>query len=169
MKRILFTILILQGLLCHAVTYEFKSTSSMSTMSGRNIQITEVGSVSPIQYGTTADYNGYAQTTPYKAQAAERSEWDGYEEYNGVRVYWKVTRDVFGIYFFTITYSDGSSEKYRGLFDEAGAIAHAKESAMEKAKEQAMAMPIGSPTLPVMVIVGCYVAYKSKRKNLKDN
>lgn len=164
MRRILLTTLFLYGLLCHAVTYEFRSTSSMPSVSGREIQVTEVGSVNPIQYGTISEYVGHAKSAPYKAPAAEKAEWDGYEEYGGIRIYWKVTKDLWGVYFFTITYSDGTTEKYQGLFDEKGAIAHAKEAAKEKAKEQAMAMPIGSPIIPGLVLVGCYVACKTKRK-----
>lgn len=98
-------------------------------------------------------------SSPYKAPSAEKNEWDGYEEYGKVRIYWKVTKDVWGIYFFTIAYSDGTSEKHHGLFDEDGAISRAKEVAKQKAQDQAMSVPIGNPPLILFAIL--LLAYMS--------
>lgn len=90
---------------------------------------------------------------------------DGYS----ATISYEITGNLLGWVWFTITYSDGTSETYWGTLS--GAKSRATEVARQKAQEEAerlrdeaMATPIGEPLVPTAIILTFYAVYKRKHK-----
>ena len=100
-------------------------------------------------------YNTYLNNTP--SDYAANTKGSGAATVNGVTVTWEVYAPAFGIVWWIINYSDGTSEKYFGLFE--NAKRYAQEQAYKKAQQLANSVPIGNGLYVLLIFTMLYIFY----------
>ena len=100
-------------------------------------------------------YNTYLNNT--SSDYAANKKGSGAATVNGVTVTWEVYAPAFGIFWWIINYSDGTSEKYLGLFEDAKR--YAQEQAYKKAQQLANSLPIGNGLYVLLIFTIIYIFY----------
>ena len=98
-------------------------------------------------------YNPYLNNTI--SDYAINDKESGAATVNGVTVTWLVYAPAFGIFWWIITYSDGTSEEYFGLFGDAKR--YAQEQAYKKAQQIANSVPIGNGLCVLLIFTVIYL------------
>ena len=94
---------------------------------------------------------------------AANDKGSGAATVNGVTVTWEVYAPAFGIFWWIINYSDGTSEKYLGLFEDAKR--YAQEQAYKKAQQLANSLPIGNGLYVLLIFTVIYIFYIKNKKH----
>ena len=97
-------------------------------------------------------------TSDYAANDKE----SGAATVNGVTVTWEVYAPAFGIVWWIINYSDGTSEEYFGSFE--NAKRYAQEQAYKKAQQLANSLPIGNGLYILLIFTIIYIFYIKNKK-----
>ena len=100
-------------------------------------------------------YNTYLNNT--SSDYAANDKGSGAATVNGVTVTWEVYAPVFGIIWWIINYSDGTSEEYFGSFG--NAKRYAQEQAYKKAQQLANSVPIGNGLYVLLIFTILYIFY----------
>ena len=100
-------------------------------------------------------YNTYLNNT--SSDYAANTKGSGAATVNGVTVTWEVYAPALGIVWWIINYSDGTSEKYLGLFE--NAKRYAQEQAYKKAQQLANSLPIGNGLYILLIFTIIYIFY----------
>ena len=108
-------------------------------------------------------YNTYLNNT--QSDYAANDKGNGAATVNGVTVTWEVYAPAFGIFWWIINYSDGTSEEYFGSFE--NAKRHAQEQAHKKAQQLANSVPIGNGLYILLIFTVIYIFY-IKNKNTEN-
>ena len=95
--------------------------------------------------------------TTYSSDYAANDKGSGAATVNGVTVTWEVYAPVFGIIWWIINYSDGTSEEYFGSFE--NAKRYAQEQAYKKAQQLANSIPIGNGLYVLLIFTVIYIFY----------
>ena len=107
-------------------------------------------------------YNTYLNNTP--SDYAANTKGSGAATVNDVTVTWEVYAPAFGIFWWIINYSDGTSEEYFGSFE--NAKRYAQEQAYKKAQQLANSLPIGNGLYILLIFTVIYLLvkfYKEKK------
>ena len=136
--------------------------------------LAQLPSTQPLVQSPFNDYHLTTETeqielyTMYSSDYAANTKGSGAATVNGVTVTWEVYAPVFGIVWWVINYSDGTSEEYFGLFE--NAKRYAQEQAYKKAQQLANSLPIGNGLYILLVFTIIYIFYiKNKNKNITSN
>ena len=105
-------------------------------------------------------YNTYLNTT--QSDYAANTKGSGSATVNGVTVTWEVYAPAFGIFWWIINYSDGTSEEYFGSFE--NAKRYAQEQAYKKAQQLANSIPIGNGLYILLIFTVIYIFYIKNKK-----
>ena len=100
-------------------------------------------------------YNIYLNNT--QSDYAANDKGSGAATVNGVTVTWEVYAPIFGIIWWIINYSDGTSEEYFGSFE--NAKRYAQEQAYKKAQQLANSIPIGNGLYILLIFTVIYIFY----------
>ena len=100
-------------------------------------------------------YTTYLNNT--SSDYAANDKGSGAATVNGVTVTWEVYAPAFGIVWWVINYSDGTSEEYFGSFE--NAKRHAQEQAYKKAQQLANSVPIGNGLYVLLIFTIIYIFY----------
>ena len=106
-------------------------------------------------------YTTYLNNTP--SDYAANDKGSGAATVNGVTVTWEVYAPVFGIIWWIINYSDGTSEEYFGSFG--NAKRYAQEQAYKKAQQLANSVPIGNGLYILLIFTILYIFYIKNKKH----
>ena len=110
-------------------------------------------------------YNTYLNNT--SSDYAANTKGSGAATVNGVTVAWEVYAPAFGIFWWIINYSDGTSEEYFGSFG--NAKRYAQEQAYKKAQQLANSVPIGNGLYILLIFTVIYLFGKSyKEKSISS-
>ena len=93
---------------------------------------------------------------------AANDKGSGAATVNGVTVTWEVYAPAFGIVWWIINYSDGTSEEYFGSFG--NAKRYAQEQAYKKAQQLANSVPIGNGLYVLLIFTILYIFYIKNKK-----
>ena len=107
-------------------------------------------------------YNTYLNNT--QSDYAANTKGSGAATVNDITVTWEVYAPAFGIFWWIINYSDGTSEEYFGSFE--NAKRYAQEQAYKKAQQLANSLPIGNGLYILLIFTVIYLLvkfYKKKR------
>ena len=105
-------------------------------------------------------YTTYLNNT--SSEYAANNKESGAATVNGVTVTWEVYAPAFGIFWWIINYSDGTSEEYFGSFG--NAKRYAQEQAYKKAQELANSVPIGNGLYILLIFTVIYLLGKSYKE-----
>lgn len=105
-------------------------------------------------------YNTYLNNTP--SDYAANTKGSGAATVNDVTVKWEVYAPAFGIFWWIINYSDGTSEEYLGSFE--NAKRYAQEQAYKKAQQLANSVPIGNGLYILLIFTIIYLLVKSYKE-----
>ena len=105
-------------------------------------------------------YNTYLNNTP--SDYAANTKGSGAATVNDVTVTWEVYAPAFGIVWWIINYSDGTSEEYFGSFE--NAKRYAQEQAYKKAQQLANSVPIGNGLYILLIFTVIYIFYIKNKK-----
>ena len=100
-------------------------------------------------------YTTYLNNT--SSDYAANDKGSGAATVNGVTVTWEVYAPVFGIIWWIINYSDGTSEEYFGSFG--NVKRYAQEQAYKKAQQLANSVPIGNGLYVLLIFIIIYIFY----------
>ena len=100
-------------------------------------------------------YTTYLNNT--SSDYAANDKGSGAATVNGVTVTWEVYAPIFGIIWWIINYSDGTSEEYFGSFE--NAKRYAQEQAYKKAQQLANSIPIGNGLYVLLIFTIIYIFY----------
>ena len=106
-------------------------------------------------------YNPYLNNTT--SVYAINDKESGAATVNGVTVTWLVYAPAFGIFWWIINYSDGTSEEYFGSFE--NAKRYAQEQAYKKAQQLAISVPIGNGLCVLLIFTIIYIFYIKNKKH----
>ena len=106
-------------------------------------------------------YNPYLNNTT--SVYAINDKESGAATVNGVTVTWEVYAPAFGIVWWIINYSDGTSEEYFGSFE--NAKRYAQEQAYKKAQQLANSVPIGNGLYILLIFTVIYIFYIKNKKH----
>ena len=105
-------------------------------------------------------YTTYLNNT--SSDYAANDKGSGAATVNGVTVTWEVYAPIFGIIWWIINYSDGTSEEYFGSFE--NAKRYAQEQAYKKAQQLANSLPIGNGLYILLIFTILYIFYIKNKK-----
>ena len=105
-------------------------------------------------------YTTYLNNT--QSDYAANDKGSGAATVNGITVTWEVYAPVFGIIWWIIIYSDGTSEEYFGSFE--NAKRYAQEQAYKKAQQLANSVPIGNELYILLIFTVIYIFYIKNKK-----
>ena len=114
-------------------------------------------------YHLTTETEQIELYTTYSSDYAANDKGSGAATVNGVTVTWEVYAQAFGIFLWIINYSDGTSEKYLGLFEDAKR--YAQEQAYKKAQQLANSLPIGNGLYVLLIFTIIYIFYIKNKKH----
>ena len=118
-------------------------------------------------YHLTTEKEQIELYTTYSSDYAINDKESGAATVNGVTVTWEVYAPAFGIFWWIINYSDGTSEEYFGSFE--NAKRHAQEQAYKKAQQLANSVPIGNGLYILLIFTVIYLFGKSyKEKSISS-
>ena len=136
-------------------------------------QLAQLPSTQPLaqlpfnNYHLTTEKEQIELYTTYSSDYAANNKGSGAATVNGVTVTWEVYAPAFGIVWWIINYSDGTSEEYFGSFG--NAKRYAQEQAYKKAQQLANSVPIGNGLYVLLIFTVIYIFYKNKNKNIIPN
>ena len=97
------------------------------------------------------------------SEYAANDKGSGAATVNGVTVTWEVYAPAFGIVWWIINYSDGTSEEYFGSFG--NVKRYAQEQAYKKAQQLANSIPIGNGLYILLIFTVIYIFYIKNKKH----
>ena len=132
-------------------------------------QLVQLPSTQPLaqlpfnNYHLTTEKEQIELYTTYSSDYAINDKESGAATVNGVTVTWEVYAPAFGIFWWIITYSDGTSEEYLGTFGDAKR--YAQEQAYKKAQQLANSVPIGNGLYILLIFTILYIFYIKNKKH----